>query len=60
MQIFNSIDFLQYFYITGFIEYKGEEGGAEDKGQGEEEDGQRELEEGAIDVNLLLHLVKIQ
>ena len=53
LQIFNSIDFLQYFQIVGFIEDKDEEGGTEGKGQGEEEDGQEELEEGAIDVNLV-------
>ena len=32
----------------------------EDEGQGEEEDWQGELEELAIDVNLLLHLAKVQ
>ena len=42
------------------MEEKNEEGGAEDKGQGEEKDGQGELEEEAIGVNLLLHLVKVQ
>ena len=47
---FNSIDFLQYFYIAGFIEDKDEEGREEDKGQGEKGDGQGKLEEGDIDV----------
>ena len=54
MQIFNSVNFLLYFYIVGFIEDKDEEGGTEDEGQ-KEEDGQGEL-----DVNLLLHLAKDQ
>ena len=54
MQIFNSGNFLLYFYIVGFIEDKDEEGGTEDEGQ-KEEDGQGEL-----DVNLLLHLAKDQ
>ena len=38
LQTFNSIDFLQYFWIVDFIEDKDEEAGAENKGQGEEED----------------------
>ena len=42
------------------MEDKDEWSGAEDKGQRQEEDGQGELEEGAIDVNLLLHLAKVQ
>ena len=44
----------------GFKEEKDEEGGVENEGQEEEEDGQGELEEGAIDVNLVLHLAKVQ
>ena len=59
MQILNSIDFLQYLWIIGFKGEKDEKGGVEDKGQ-EEEDEQGELEEGAMDVNLLLNLAKVQ
>ena len=61
MQILNSNDFLQYFLIIIFTEDKEEEGRTEDEDQGEEEeDRQGELREEAIEVNLLLHLAKVQ
>ena len=48
------------FQVVRFSEDKEEEGDAEDEGQEDIEDGQEELQEWAVDVNLLLHLAKVQ
>ena len=43
--------------MVGFKEEKDEDDGVDNEGQEEEKDGKRELEEGAIEVSLLLFLL---